>query len=262
MPSQIQIENYTYSGQGIVMMAERDNKGQPKGFRPIGSVSELTISLEVNNVELKESYTGQRSVLKQLRTETKANVKMVLSSLDRKNLAMGLYGKDISIDEGDVKDEPIIAYLGAIVPLTKLNVSKVKVKSATGGIIYEENKNYTVNPEAGSLNLLDEQDQADRKAAKVMKEEEGLLVDYHHTAQIQVDALTTGQPERYLRFEGLNTSEDNKPVVVEVFRLVINPLQNLALINDEFASMEIEGAALVDPLRQVGTKFFKQQWVA
>ncbi|MBT7443244.1 MAG: hypothetical protein HN790_04680, partial [Methylococcales bacterium] len=110
MPSQIHIENYTYSGQGIVMMAERDNKGQPKGFRSIGSVSELTISLEVNNVELKESYTGQRSVLKQLRTETKANVKMVLSSLDRKNLAMGLYGKDISIDEGDITDEPIIAY--------------------------------------------------------------------------------------------------------------------------------------------------------
>ena len=261
MPRQIQVENYTYSGQGIVMMAERDNKGQPMGFRPIGSVSELTISLEVNNVELKESYTGQRSVLKQLRTETKANVKMALSSLDRKNLALGLYGQDIEVPEADIKDEPHKAYLGAIVPLKQLNVSNVKVKGA-GGVVYEDKKNYTINPETGSLNILSADEQATRKAAKVMKADEDLLVDYHHSEQIQVDALVTGQPERYLRFEGLNTSEDNKPVVVEVFRLAINPLQNLALINDEFASMEIEGAALVDPTKRAGSKFFKQQWVA
>jgi hypothetical protein len=260
MPSNIQVENYTYSGQGIVLMAERDKKGQPMGFRPIGSVSELTISLEVNNIELKESYTGQRSVLKQLRTETKANVKLALSSLDRKNLSLGLYGEDSIIQAGDIKDESHTVYPGTTFALKNINVDSVKIKS--GNSVLEENKNYTINPETGSINLLSETEQSDLKAAKVIKPKEVLKVDYHHSEQIQVDALVSGQPERYLRFEGLNTSEENKPVVVEVFRLAVNPLQNLALINDEFASLEIEGAALVDPLRLKGSKFFKQQFIA
>ena len=260
MPSNIQVENYTYSGQGIVLMAERDNSGNPKGFRSIGNVNDLSISLEVSNVELKESYTGQRSVLKQLRTETKANVKMTLSSLDRHNLALGLFGKDAIIPAGNINALSKIAYLDSTIPLNHLQISKVVVKNK-GGTAFEENKNYTVNIETGSINLLSTEEQTKRSATKAIVEGEELKIDYDYADQILIDALVSGQPERYLRFEGLNTAEANKPVVVEVFRLAINPLQNLALINDEFANIEIEGAALVDPGRQSGSKFFNQRFV-
>lgn len=49
----------------------------------------------------------------------------------------------------------------------------------------------------------------------------------------------------YLVFEGLNTAENNTPVLVEIHKAVISPAQTLSLINDDLASFELEGTALL-----------------
>lgn len=84
-----------------------------------------------------------------------------------------------------------------------------------------------------------------------------LLVDYTFADQIQVDALTSAPEELFLRFEGLNTADSNEPVVVEVFRFNSDPLKDLDLISDTFQAFVLEGPALQDSLRPVGSNFFK-----
>ena len=86
-----------------------------------------------------------------------------------------------------------------------------------------------------------------------------LLADYTWAQQYRVDALTQSSQERYLRFEGLNTADGNNPVVVEVFKFLIDPAQELPLIGDEnIAQFVLQGSVLSDALQSTGSKFFKQ----
>jgi hypothetical protein len=86
-----------------------------------------------------------------------------------------------------------------------------------------------------------------------------LTVDYSFAAQSQVNALTQGSTERYLRFEGLNTADGNNPVVVEAFKFVIDPAKELSLINDDIAQFTLEGSLLFDALQTSGSKFFRER---
>lgn len=85
--------------------------------------------------------------------------------------------------------------------------------------------------------------------------------DYTWAAYNLVDGLTQGSMERYLRFEGLNTADDFKPVIVEVFKFVTDPAAAFALISDEVQQFELTGNALSDALQTPGSKFFKVQLV-
>lgn len=83
-----------------------------------------------------------------------------------------------------------------------------------------------------------------------------LTVDFTFEDQVQVDALTEGASELYMRFEGLNTADENKPVVVEVFRFLTDPLKELSLISDTVQQFVLEGSVLADTTRPSGSKYF------
>lgn len=86
-----------------------------------------------------------------------------------------------------------------------------------------------------------------------------LVVDYAWALQYRVDALTQGSAERFLRFEGLNTADGNNPVVVEVFKFLADPAQEVNLIGDDnIAQFVLQGSVLSDSLQATGSKFFKQ----
>lgn len=89
-----------------------------------------------------------------------------------------------------------------------------------------------------------------------------MTVDYTYSAQTQLDALTQGATERYLRFEGLNTADENKPVVVEVFKFAVDPLKELSLIADTIQQFNLAGVVLADPLQATGSKFFRETLLA
>lgn len=86
-----------------------------------------------------------------------------------------------------------------------------------------------------------------------------LTADYSHAAQVRVDALTGPAPEKFLRFEGLNTLDTNSPVVVEIFRFVLDPATEIALISGEAAAqLTIEGSVLSDSLQATGSRFYRE----
>lgn len=85
-----------------------------------------------------------------------------------------------------------------------------------------------------------------------------LSIAYSYAGQNLVDALTTGSQERFLRFEGLNTADENRPVVIEVFKFVVDPTKDLSLIGDGIGQFVLEGNVLADPLQTTGSKYFKQ----
>lgn len=78
---------------------------------------------------------------------------------------------------------------------------------------------------------------------------------YTYVDQYQVEALDSGAIELALRFEGLNTANENAPVIVEVFRYLTDPAAELALIGDGVQQFVLEGSVLADTTRTSGSKF-------
>ena len=88
-----------------------------------------------------------------------------------------------------------------------------------------------------------------------------LTVDYTYASQYVVQGMTQGSPERWVRFEGLNTADNNAPVVVDIFRFLVDPLKELSFIGDTVNSFQLEGNMLADNGRSTGSKFFRQMMV-
>ena len=253
-------ENYYYSGQGRVLISERGPDGKPLGYREVGNVSALAVSVETSSTPHRESQSGLRTVDKTLVTQVSAGMSMTVESLDRRNLSLAVWGDDRLVEGGDVTEELHTAAPGAIVGLENLGVSNVVVTSEDGQTEYTLDEDYELfNADAGSIKILEDgtspAEDAEGNPAKI-------AVSYTFSQHEAVEGLTlAAQPERYIRFEGLNTARDGKPVVVEVFKAGIQPLANLALINDEIAAMEVATDVLRDDKRATGSKFFRERMI-
>jgi hypothetical protein len=58
--------------------------------------------------------------------------------------------------------------------------------------------------------------------------------------------FTRPLPERWIRFEGLNTADANREVVIDLYRVAINPAKELSIITDELLKFELSGQVLAD----------------
>lgn len=97
---------------------------------------------------------------------------------------------------------------------------------------------YTVNSEWGSLNIL---------TAGGLVDEAPISGTLSHGAYSTTQAFTKSEPIRWLRFEGLNTSEEGSPpVTVDIFKVGVQPLASLSLITNEFGKAEVTMTAYLD----------------
>ena len=180
--------NHYYSGQGVVMLSQRDEDGLPTGFIPVGNVSDLKISVAVSTLEHKESQTGQRATDLRLTTETKCSLSMTVENFIAANLADALRGSSAAVVAGSVTDAPIKARLGKIVALEHVKVSTVAVKDGATPLV--SGTDYTVNEEAGSIKFA--------STITGVTDGDALTVSYSYAAQTKVDALTEGAKELYI----------------------------------------------------------------
>lgn len=328
--------NYYFSGQGVVLLGDRDANGNPAGLIEVGNVSSLKIAVATSVLEHKESQTGQRAIDLRLTTETKANLSMVLENFNASNLASALRGSFSQKDSAAVTAEAITGYWGKITPLSNMKVSAVAVKrGATTLTAYSNDAtpyDYKLNTDGGSIKLNDGSVTAlsanatigglvpsavsvgattsitvtstaavgsyvavsgfagadaallNNKAHKVLTNSGTVLtvatntvgktitigtpllvadggaltVDYTYASQYLVDPLTLGAPEKWMRFEGLNTADNNAPVVVDIFRFLTDPLKELMLIGDTVNNFTLDGNVLADGGRTSGSKFWRQ----
>lgn len=254
------VSNY-YSGQGIVLLGDRDvATGKGSNFVPIGNCPSLKVSVATSVVEHKESQTGTRGIDLRLTTEVKASLSLVLENYSPANLAIALRGTSASVTGSSVTGEAGVFAKGMVMPLARIGVSAVVVKKSAAtlvlfvagtGTAVNGEWDYKLNPEAGSLMFA-----STTKTAGLVNGD-ALTIDYTFATQGTIDALTTASSEKYVRFEGLNTADSNKAVIVECFRFLTDPLKELSLIGDTVQQLTLDGTILMDAL-QTGSKYFKQ----
>lgn len=112
---------------------------------------------------------------------------------------------------------------------------------------------YVVNAEAGSIFL---------PTTSGIPADTNITISYTHATLDRTDSFVTGQPEIWVRFEGLNTAKSNETFVVDIFKFTPDPLAEQQLIGDEVGAIELTGSALADTDRPAGqSQFFRQMTI-
>jgi hypothetical protein len=203
-------------------------------------VPELKVSLSVDTIEHQESQSGQRLTDLQLIKTKKGEFACTLEELIATNLELGLYGTTTTITSGTVTAEslPNPVTVGSLYPLAFQNVSAVQVRDSGATPKTLPATQYTVNGKHGSLVMLD--------ATAGGPYTQPFKVDYAYGAAKSTAMFTQPLPERWIRFEGLNTADGNREVVIDLYRVAINPAKELSVITDELLKFELSGQVLAD----------------
>lgn len=256
--------NWYFSGQGVIMVGRRDPiTGNPIGLRPVGNCPEMRITVATTVVNHKGSQDGQRATDARLQTEVNVTASITVENWNAKNLSEATRGSDTLIPSGSATAEAVKGFPGLVSALRYIKVSNVVVKQAAQALtVYTDGLSawdYKLNAEAGSImindGLLIDVDEY-IPSSPFDAEGDDLTVDYDYEEQYLVSALTRPITDNWLRFEGLNTVEENSPVIVDVFRFSNDPLKELALLSDTFGQFVIEGSVLKDDTRLSGSNYF------
>lgn len=244
------VTNQYFSGQGSVLIATKDAvTGLHEGFVPVGNVSALTIGVETTVFQHKESCSGTRGIDKEITQEVVVTIAMTMENINDTNLALALYGTAAAVVGATIADEEHVTHHDKWIPLDHIKISALVVgDDATPTVTYVLDTDYEVNLETGSIKVL---------STGAITDLQNVFFDYTHAGYDQIEAIiSSAAPERWLRFEGLNTADGDNPVVIDVYKASIQPLAELALINEELAEMAVEASALSDPSRASGSQYF------
>lgn len=221
-----------YYGQGKVFLAKRNINGRTGALRWIGDVSALNINLAVEQQTTKVSRGGVLLPAQQYRTALSASVSSTWHNFSAENLALVL-GSVPVIEPFSIKAEdelPAGIVKGDIYSLPHTTIFNVVVEGLRNNI------DYIVDRQWGTIEFL------------VTPTNKVYSVNYEHLQNQSLPLLTAPRVELFLRYQGMNIASDNAPVLVELYRLILEPLAQLELINtnNNMAGMETSAQLLAD----------------
>ena len=155
-------------------------------------------------------------------------------------LADGLYGSNAGVTGATVAAEVHFAEPGKAFSLDHPNVTTLtSIATVDGSTALVENTDYTADLGFGTIYV-------DADTVVVAAEGEDVTIAYTYGAYDKLEAFTTGTPpERWLRFEGLNTVNGDLRII-DIYRGAFDPLTGLEFINEELGSGEFNGNCLPD----------------
>lgn len=244
-----------FIGKGrLYFAAKNTTTGLPTDFTWLGNVPKLTLNTNQADVEHKESYTGLNLTDKVIATGQKANASFTVEEFTRTNLTYFLFGTSSSISAATVTNETVIAKLGGFVPVANINITTWTslVLGSAPATVYVNGTDYTVNLSTGMIYFPPTSTIADGAS---------LRASYASGAVERVSGFTGNQnPTYWLRFDGLNQAEDNKPVIIDIYNFRPKPVGSMELINEDFSKLDIDGMALYEdrmPDNTTDGRFFR-----
>lgn len=228
-----------FSFQGRVLLGDRLENGKPGKLEWVGNTPTCTLSIATENTEKIESFSGQRLPYGRIQTSKKATIKLALDEILPVNLIQGLYANHISKDAGSAVDELLPADLvagdiirldNAFIDETTLVIQDSASESVTRDKIAVESAN------AGLLKVVDP-----------VGLTQPFKASYDYTKRSAFTILSQTPPERYFVLDGINT-ENNQPMVLNLYRVRFDPAESLELINSEYGTLSLTGSVLLDTI--------------
>ena len=244
-----------FIGKGRLYFATKNaTTGLATDFTWLGNVSALQLTTEQADVQHKESYTGLNLTDKVIATAQSANANFTVEEFTRQNLTYFLFGTGSTVSAATVTSETVIAKLGGFVPVANINITTWTslVLGSAPNTVYVNGTDYTINLSTGMIYF---------PPTSTITDGASLRANYASGAIERVSGFTGNQnPTYWLRFDGLNQAEDNKPVIIDIYNFRPKPVGSVGLITDEFSQLEIEGMALYEdrmPDNTTDGRFFR-----
>jgi hypothetical protein len=233
-----------FSGQGRAYIATA-TAGVPGVFRYVGNCPILNVALETDVLEHKESTSGQRLTDLRIIRGKSSKFSFTLETFDKDNLALALYGAASSISGSTVATEtlPTVA-VGDYVRLVHPDVTSLVITDSAG------------SPATATLGTHYEITSAKHGTIKFLNlasHTQPYKAAYTYATRTNINMLTQGFADRWVKFDGLNTVNSNSPVLVELYKVNFDPIAQMDLIGDDIFKMELSGGALYDSTKESDT---------
>lgn len=228
-----------FSFQGRIELGTRVAGGKPGALRWVGDATSCSVAFATENEDRTETFSGQRLQSARMRTSTTVNLSMVLRYASAPNLQLGLFATSSNVVGASVVDESLPMGLVAgdrVVLARPAGITALTVRDSTPTTpIVVPPANYTLEHAAGGILRIN----------TVAGYVQPLRASYTHQQFTRLPMFTSQPPERYFYLHGTDTVS-NKNVRVALYRVQFNPVSELALLNDTFGEITLEGTALYD----------------
>ena len=229
------VDNY-FMGQGRVYAALRDTTAVPLGFRFLGNAPKVTLNLGQHAVQYATG--GTQAPRNKHASAQPPTIDIDLESLNKENLAISLYGTPSTIAGASVSGEQTKLYAGQYTPLTNINLQSIASVTNVGATItYVNGVDYVPNLPMGTLQSL---------IGGAIADGQIVMVNYTFQSHDKVGGFTTAPGVYWIRFEGINLIKNNSPVVVDVFKVRIKPIDGFGLLGDNIVALALRGRILRD----------------
>ena len=229
-----------FSLRGKVYIGDRDTNGNPDGLIHIGNVPDCTLSLATETLEHKESMSGQDLTDLSITTSKSGELSLTTEELLKEVFGYILNGTVTDVGAGTVSTDEALCTapkVGRIYLTAKQNISSVVVEDHLGAVV--SNTKYTVNGKHGSIEFTD-----------VTGLTGAVTVTYSYGAHRSVTMFTADVNNKWFRLEGIN-KVTNERVVVDLYKIAINPTDGMAFISDELGNAPIKAKVLADTTKAV-----------
>ncbi|NJK40569.1 MAG: hypothetical protein HC934_02900 [Acaryochloridaceae cyanobacterium SU_2_1] len=241
-----------YRGQGKVYVAERSTAGVPLGFRWIGNCPILRTRSQTNKIDHQESYTGRSLTDLVIETGQKVMLTTQLEFFDQENLALALYGTTLDQATLTVTSEALIGYRGKSTPVRHINLSAfTSLTNDDATTTYVSGTDYTVDLKTGLISIP--------ATGTAITEGQALRANYATAGYEKTATFSRANRNIWIRFEGLNTAENDSPVVLDFYKVRLEPAASIDWIGNELSSLELEGEVLYDALQPDGDRFYRER---
>jgi len=224
--------------------------GSTDPMQSIGGIEVLEVSIEEDTKKQQDYSRAGGGTRAQVKRVTSVMLKATLQDLNPLNLARAVFGSTSAIAGATVTDRPHTAYKGGLIALEHISPSAVTVKTTDATpVVISAAGNYEVRPEG--IFVFDN--------ATDITNGQAVTVDYTHSGYDLVQALTSAAPILEMRYAGINEASSGDPSILDFYRVQLGAAKGLGMINEDFATLEIEGEVLLDPTKTgTGTsRFFR-----
>lgn len=237
----------SYKGKGTLYLRR---KGSDEGLLPVGNCSQINIQFAESKQEQKDYEEAGGAVIDTHTTIDSVSAALTVLNLNAKNIARATGGSASIVPSSVIAAEAQLASQGGsfipfdLVPDSSKTIAVTDAGASTtfvDGTDYEFRNGGILVIDGGAIAALGDAilSAADETARATAVTAAALEVSYTSLESYTIETLTLVGEEFEAYFDGLNEARSGKPVLLTGHRVKLNPTQNLPLISDDFASLDM-----------------------
>lgn len=241
------VEHFHY-GQGEVLAARWSGDTPPaaNAWVKLWDVGELSVALNRESFTHKESRSGKKMEVREIANGETCEVKAKINAINTYNLALLMSGAVVDVTGASASGIalPNDVAAGDVILLDHIGISSLVVTDSAGTPAVIPAENFSVAGGYGQFEVL--------SLPTAPAPTPPLTVAYTYAAARSVGILSETNPAKIaLRYNGINLAENGAPVVLDLWKMTVGVLSELALINNDtsVASMPFSAKVLADMSR-------------